>query len=251
MATTILLGLTSSPAGATSATVTAQQFNMCSAKCGNHTAAANLASYFNTTAPWATSLNEVCASDPLSLHYTALFFATKYSVAGCPGGTFGIEVSAAGYTGANFHYAYTAQAAGIPANCSTSASYECRQMICVKANVFGLLDTTCATHLMDDTSISIPEAGEYAFAGAAYAAGQSRFLSGDFNQTPGQLPGAYTPYLRSVVGNTIEAPSPSEIIDYIEGYPGSANSSPAPYCSYTKTQISDHCFAFAQFTMTF
>jgi hypothetical protein len=247
------LAWASSPVGAATVTMTAQQYNMCSASCGNHAAAANLVSYFNTTSPWSTSLNEFCQGDPVNLHYTGYFVVTKTQVPGCYGGSlYGIVISGPNPSATYSGY-YNNQIGGVTTGCGPSNTFECRAMVCLKANVFGAVYSPCSTHLVNaNTSVAQKQALEYTFDATAWSGGP-RILQGDFNLTPNLLPSQITSgYKQAIYNYTYSTPSPSEFIDYIDpSYPtASGGTVLANYCAGSPSP-SDHCYTFAQWTGTF
>lgn len=244
----VLVGATPD-VGATAVTLTAQQYNMCSASCGNHATASNLISWFNSTSPWATSVNEYCSGDPISFKYAAYWLPTRLAVAGCGGASYGVVVSAPNPV-TTYAYYYTPQGGGAPSSCLPSSSYECRGMICIQANVFGLLYTACSTHLLNsNTSIAEQQANAYTFVATAWKA-EPRVLGGDFNLTPGTVPSVYSSnYLAGVYNATFPSSGPTTQFDYLYLSLPAANGASviSPYCGGSPPP-SDHCYAFAQWT---
>lgn len=239
-----LLSLCQPSAEATSVTMTAQDFNMCSAHCGYHTQTANLVSFFNSSGPWSLSLQEMCYTDPVSYHYTGAFLITKLSVSGCGGFHYGIAVASPNPPYPAVTYYYTNQSTG----CPPSSTLECRGMICQFGNVFGLVYLPCSTHLTSDsTSKAVAQSYEYTLKATAWTSSGPRILSGDFNLTAGSVPSIYsTAYYPAVFANTYPSPTPTKQIDFV--FPSRPMAYGAtlisPYCS--TSPYSDHCYVMAQ-----
>lgn len=231
----------------------AEQYNMCSASCGDHVGASNLVSWFNTTKPLSTSLNEVCYGDPIAFAYPNYFVPTKLREARCYGGNdYGIVISAPDPI-STLRYYYAHQH-GTSNGCVPTTSFECRAMGCITSNVFGFLYETCTTHLLNsDTSTAQAEANEYAFVSTAYSPGAT-ILSGDFNLDPPSIPPVYgTNFFQTQIYYTFNAKQGLyELIDYI--FPSQNRTASyyyiGPYCGGSPPP-SDHCFAFANFGMTY
>lgn len=235
--------------------IRAHQFNMCDIACSNAGNPRDLVLWFkNDTSsfgqPWAISLNESCVANVSWLSsqtgMQAIFTTAKY-VTACPGSDnrFGNAVLISGslVSGTNRFWQFPTQEDGA---CTVSYSQECRRMVCATFGSYAGNVTDCSAHLENDSSVATPQANEYIYiANANYPGG--RWLSGDFNLTPAQMPAIYVDqYWRSPQFSTLPAHSPNRQVDYVwhDRAHSAFNSVGSRHCD---VNYSDHCYAFAKF----
>lgn len=237
--------------------IRSHQFNMCSANASNcgsvgGVGARDLVHWFNNSdSAWAISLNEMCYADLVDLSNRTgkpgYMFVARNSAANCPGTTkwFG-----------NGILTYSPVVSGTPAalrfsdqetpNCNPSSN-ECRGAVCVTFGSYAGNVTACSAHMENsNVPVATDQAIEYRFwATQRYPGG--RWLAGDFNLTPTQVPSGYSSqYYRAPSANTSPASSPNKQIDYVwhDKAHSAFNTLRSPHCD---PYYSDHCYVFARF----
>jgi endonuclease/exonuclease/phosphatase family metal-dependent hydrolase len=238
--------------------VNIHNYNLCGAACrpgahptANATNAINLARYFFVADDAeALLLQEICLAQlddlvaGLSGGWSWVFVAARQETPTCDADTEGRTW----YGNAILHRGsftdYDGWRLSNPGRDCTTPTVECRVMVCafVDGSAAGSYGN-CNTHLThNSTSVAQQQANEYLWNATVYLGGVPRWIGGDFNLSPSELPGGYqAPWRQLVLGNTIPAPTPNRQIDYIwargmTGY-GLRNID----CSF-QTQHSDHCY---------
>lgn len=224
-------------------------YNICSNICSSYRSTSrNLALYmFEADTAWSLSLNEACFSDVTSLvnssgRITGYGWVTTRSYVASCGGSFGNAVLTIGGFVDGFNHRYEDQHTGT-GNCSISSA-ECRAMVCRKYSVFGIVTTSCSSHLQaNNESLAFRQANAYAFFSTLFAQNVFRYLGGDLNLTPTQLPPVYNAsYIDITHGLTYHTRQGlTKKIDYIHvqntGW-SYVDIRPA----YCPTNASDHCY---------
>jgi hypothetical protein len=230
-----------------------QQYNICGAACAapQPSNAVNVAAFvYNAGAALTISLNEVChfqyeqlvsATAPTG----SVFVTARAHVPACPGTdkSFGNALLVRFAAGTMDHGSWTLSNPG--RDCA-NPSTECRVMACatgLSAPTSGVDVGACTSHFIhNDDAIAQQQAAEYAFAGVANTPDQ-RWLAGDFNLEPGQLPAVYAGSVNvgCNAGHCPTNPSifPFNMIDYIFAAPSELHGPLDPACF---SWASDHCF---------
>lgn len=154
------------------------------------TEARNLALFLaEVDGAWSLSLNEACFSDVTYIAYGSARMDDRVTwtivakrADNCGTYSYGIASLSTGAWDNELVWQYAAQVGG--AGCSIDTG-ECRKMLCRRCNVFGIITTSCTTHLQpNDTSTSTTarqQALDYEYLSTYWAAGTFRYLAGDFN----------------------------------------------------------------------
>jgi hypothetical protein len=236
--------------------IRSHQFNMCDNACTNAGNPRDLVLWFKNSGgnwghPWSISLNESCASNVAWLEsqtgMQAIFVTTKI-VPNCPStdDRFGNAVLIGGplIAGTNRGWQFPTQE---DTNCTVSTSQECRKMVCATFGSYAGNVTSCSAHLQDsNTSIAQSQANEYIYiANATYPGG--RWLAGDLNLAPSDVPGVYaSQYYSSPLLWTYKSTNLTKQIDYV--WHDKAHSAFNTYGNrHCDISYSDHCYAFAKF----
>lgn len=126
---------------------------------------------------------------------------------------------------------------------------ECRTTVCNNTFVpYGPVlheVATCSSHFTNSSDVvAYVQADDYLYISAVHASGiEDRWISGDFNLEPGQVPPGYgPPWLNLVGGPTIPAEDPTAQIDYIFTLTQGSGIR-TPICDDDLPQhASDHCY---------
>jgi hypothetical protein len=217
--------------------------------------ARDLALYlFDLDQGWSLSLNEACSADTLHLvdkssRLSGRLFGETAANTNCGGGAeYGTAILTIGnVVGLGYEKQYTTQSVS---GCNVAVS-ECRKMVCLQFDVYGLITTSCSTHLTprraSDGSTEIPrkQANDYAYFSTIYAGSTFRIMSGDFNLLTNELPPTFYQNNRDgTYGNTFNVlTSLIYKFDYIwiqNGGGGSLVQGREAICS--RRDASDHCY---------
>lgn len=236
----------------------AEQFNLCSAKCGKPYDPVDLVVLFATQNNSASvSVNEACGEDiariSRRLDRPAYVYYSKPYTAGCSNTTDARFGNAVFPTGSPYSaQSWKLNSHGEAGTCMPSSLVECRGMVCVvTTTVYTGPWATCSAHLFStNDGVAIAQASEYIFNVNATYGHLGRWLAGDFNLQPVQMPAAYgNGYYRSTsqYTYTYEVPKETESVDNIwhDRAHSAYNNTATPYCN--TYNYSDHCYAFADF----
>jgi endonuclease/exonuclease/phosphatase family metal-dependent hydrolase len=230
-----------------------QQYNVCGAACAapQPANAVNVAAFlYNADNALTISLNEIChfqyeqlvtATQPTG----SVFVVARANVPNCPGTdkSFGNALLVRFATGVTGSASWTLSNPG--RDCS-NPSTECRAMACARGTTgltSGVPVGACTSHFIhNDDALAQQQAAEYAFAGVSVTPPQ-RWLAGDFNLEPAQLPAVYAGAV-NVGCSSAQCPTnpsifPFNTIDYIFATPSSLHEPLDPACF---SWASDHCF---------
>lgn len=217
--------------------------------------ARDLALYlFELDQGWSLSLNEACSSDTLHLvaesgRLTGRLYGETATDTDCgSGAVYGVAILTIGnVVGSGLEGQYARQTV---IGCQVSTA-ECRKMVCLKFDVYGIITASCSTHLAprraSDGSTAIPQeqANDYAYFSTIFAGGTFRIMSGDFNLLPNELSGTFYSNNRDgTYGDTFNVlGSLNQKIDYIwiqNGGGGALVWGRGAICS--RKDASDHCY---------
>jgi len=241
-------------------TIKAHTFNMCSTNddCGSAggVAARDLVDWFHASdGPWVIALQEACRSDVQDVLTRTGMAGAGFGVElgdladcpGAPGGNIrdqgnGILRSGAGL--AQTRYFPTQESGPLPCNFNL---YNCRNYVCVPMSSYAGTLNVCSAHLDDYRPRAATQANEYIWNINAYYPSGGKFMMGDFNLNPSQIPSVfYSQYWRAPQMNTFKADPLLRVeqIDYVwhDRAHTLNNVLRTPYCD---KHYSDHCYAFA------
>jgi hypothetical protein len=213
---------------------------------------------FEADQGWSLSYVEACLGDVISLvldsgRLTQKLFGGTARETNCgEGAVFGTAIMTIGNLvpdaqDPDYAWTYTTQLAS---PCSIANGDECRKMVCLRFDVFGIVTASCSTHLAPrrsdgSTVVSEKQANDYAFLSTVFAGGTFRIMSGDLNLLTNELPPTYYQNNRDgTYGDTFNVITGlTQKIDYIwiqNGGGGQLVLGRAANCS--RRDASDHCY---------
>lgn len=236
-------------------TIPTQHWNMCSTEfedCGSHggVAARDLVVWFRALkSAWTISLNEMCEADIQDI----------VNRTGLPGHMAAARNNASKCTGAEHDYGNGVIRSGSLAGTASAFRFtvqdvlpcdpnvrECRIALCVPMNSYAGVLNSCSTHLENEGNYAYDQAAQYIYWVTATFSSGGKFLAGDFNLTPGQVPTVfYDLYFRAPQAFTWKANNRTKQIDYIwhDRAHSAANLLQSPHCD---NYYSDHCYTFSK-----
>jgi endonuclease/exonuclease/phosphatase family metal-dependent hydrolase len=243
-------------------TISMHDFNMCSKDCdpGNYLQARDLVVWMHGVEhAWALSLNEACRADMIDIvNRTGLAggnmgYQTR-DHSGCNGNTaslrdFGNSIIRSGSTLA------LAERHQFPTQNDNPCDlydedHHCRNFVCVGMSSYAGQLNVCSGHLDKNRSIAKTQANEYIYIVNAEFPTGGKFMMGDFNNDPSEIPTViYNQYWRAPQALTYEATAAlrDEQLDYIWHDKAHTLSQTllSPTCDDT---FSDHCYVRARIT---
>jgi len=257
---------TAAPATPVTITAPVQQYNVCGSACTDAQAAGaiGLAAWqFNAEGGWALSLNELCHAQFLQLMaFTGVqqgsFVQTKGVASGCDDPvdkSFGNGILYIGVPGQTFTATFPTNPATVNGPCS-SPNIECRAMICQQVGTFAGPLAYCSTHIAAASGATLAErqeqANEYLFLSTLVVGDRTRFLMGDLNMEPTEVPGGFAANYNDLITagtftfNTLAGQALIHRLDYIWAIKP-VNGTQDPLCLPDR---SDHCWTHGHPTFT-
>ncbi len=134
--------------------------------------------------------------------------------------------------------------------CRIYEGRECRKMLCLKFDVYGIITASCTTHLAPvpsrtgSTAVPFEQASDYAYISTLFAGSSFRIMAGDLNLVVNQLPPTFYNNNRDgTYGNTFDLQnSLTAKIDYIWLENGRGEYVYARRAICSKPGASDHCY---------